>query len=97
MKKLALRPDEAFRMEDEIWARTVYDFSLAFRLRTIGRDHLLRALTPLYLGWAASFIQQIQQAGSEEVEKRIEKLCLTYEAQKPYLISRWRWPDRFNP
>ncbi len=97
LKRLAMRADEAFRLEDDIWARTLYDFSLAFRLRRIGRDHLLRALTPLYLGWAASFIHEIQNAGSEEVERRIEKLCLTFEAQKPYLISRWRWPDRFNP
>jgi glucosylglycerate synthase len=97
LKRLALRPDDAFVMDDQLWARTVYDFSLAFRLRTIGRDHLLRAMTPLYLGWAASYLQQIQQAESAEVEKRIEKLCLAYETQKPYLISRWRWPDRFNP
>lgn len=97
LKRLALRPDEAFHLEDEVWARTIYDFSLAYHLRTIGRDHLLRSLTPLYLGWAASSIQEIQQAGSEEVQKRIEKLCLSFEAQKPYLISRWRWPDRFSP
>ncbi|MBI4902176.1 MAG: glycosyl transferase family 2 [Acidobacteria bacterium] len=97
LKKLAMRPDEAFRIEDEVWARTVSDFSLAYRLRNIGRDHLLRALTPLYLGWAASFILQIEDAGPEAVERRVEKLCLAYEAQKPYLISRWRWPDRFNP
>jgi hypothetical protein len=97
LKKLSVRPDEGFRLEDDVWARALYDFSLAFRLRRIGRDHLLRALTPLYLGWAASFIHQIQDAGSQEVERRIEKLCLTFEAQKPYLISRWRWPDRFNP
>jgi hypothetical protein len=97
LKRLAIRPDEEFQLADQVWARTLCDFSLAFRLRTIGRDHLLRALTPLYLGWAASFIRQILEAGSDEVEQRIEKLCLTFEAQKPYLISRWRWPDRFNP
>ncbi len=97
LKKLAVRPDEQFRLEDQVWARTLFDFSLAYRLRTIGRDHLLRAFTPLYLGWAASFIRQIQEAGSEDVERRVEALCVTIESQKPYLISRWRWPDRFNP
>ena len=97
LKRLAASADDKFRMEDDVWARAVYDFALAFRLRTIGRDHLLRAFTPLYLGWAASFIGQLQEAGSEEVERQVEKLCLAYEAQKPYLISRWRWPDRFSP
>ena len=28
-----------------------------------------------------------------QVEQRIEQLCLRYEAEKPYLISRWRWPE----
>jgi glucosylglycerate synthase len=31
------------------------------------------------------------------VQHRIERLCEAYEAGKPYLVSRWRWPDRFNP
>jgi hypothetical protein len=91
-----LTPDR-FRFSDEVWARTVYDFAMGYRQRVIGRNHLLRALTPLYLGWLGSFILQMEDADAETVEARLERLCLTYEAQKPYLISRWRWPDRFNP
>ena len=34
----------------------VFDFILAYRLRTINRGHLLGALTPLYLAWVASHI-----------------------------------------
>ena len=97
LKKLAGRPDEQFRFADEAWARVIYDFALGYRLRMIGRDHLLRALTPLYLGWCASFILELENAVPREVEARLEKLCTAYEAQKPYFISRWRWPDRFNP
>ena len=97
LKKLASRPQDQFRIADEAWARVIYDFALGYRLRVIGRDHLLRALTPLYLGWCASFILEMENAGEREVEARLEKLCLAYEAQKPYFISRWRWPDRFNP
>ncbi len=97
LKRLSRMPEESFRFQDELWVRTVYDFSLGYRTRTIGRDHLLRALTPLYLGWVASFILETENFSGDEVERRIEKLCLTYESQKPYLISRWRWPDRFNP
>jgi glycosyltransferase involved in cell wall biosynthesis len=97
LRRFARLPEDEFRFSDETWVRSVYDFALGHRLRVIGRDHLLRALTPLYLGWVASFIQQTKEAGPDEVEQRLEKLCLTYEAQKPYLISRWRWPDRFSP
>ncbi|MBI4460170.1 MAG: glycosyl transferase family 2 [Acidobacteria bacterium] len=97
VKKLANRAEEDFRLADGVWARIVYDFALGHRLRVINRDHLLRSLTPLYLGWLASFILQTRDAGPQEIENRVESLCLAYEAQKPYLISRWRWPDRFNP
>jgi hypothetical protein len=97
LKKLARRANGDFRFPDEIWVHVVYDFAVAYHLRTMNRDHLLSALTPLYLGWIASFMLQMQSADAEQVEARIEQLCLRYEAEKPYLISRWRWPDRFNP
>ena len=51
LKHLSLMPPAAFRMNDELWTRIVYDFILAYRLRTINRGHLLGALTPLYLAW----------------------------------------------
>jgi glucosylglycerate synthase len=96
-KRLARRPDEEFRLPDEVWARTVYDFSLGYRLRVIDRSHLLRAMTPIYLGWLASFAGEMQNAGPAALEERLERLCLAFETEKRYLISRWRWPDRFNP
>lgn len=96
MKLSRLAPDQ-FRMPDELWARIVYDFALGHRLRTISRDHLLRSLTPLYLGWIASYALQLGAAGPAEIDARIEQLSRAYEAAKPYLLSRWRWPDRFNP
>lgn len=97
LKKLARLSPEEFRMPDEIWVRTIYDFALAHRLRTINRSHLLGALTPLYLGWVASYVQEVSEASSAVVEQRLERLAKAYEENKPYLLSRWRWPDRFNP
>jgi hypothetical protein len=40
---------------------------------------------------------EMGDAGAVRLEDRLEQLCLQFEAEKPYLISRWRWPDRFNP
>jgi glucosylglycerate synthase len=97
LKKLARLSPGQFRMPDDLWVRIVYDFALAHRLRTISRDHLLRSITPLYLGWIASYALEMETAGPSEVEARIERLARAYEAGKPYLVSRWRWPDRFNP
>jgi hypothetical protein len=92
-----LARDEAATLADDLWARIVYDFALGYRLHVMNRGHLLRALTPLYLGWLASFVREMGAAPFQDVERRVQQLSMVYEAQKPYLISRWRWPDRFNP
>jgi hypothetical protein len=97
LKKLTRLPEEQFRMPDEVWVRVVYDFALGHRFRVMSRDHLLRAMTPAYLAWVASYILEVRDAGPRTVDDRLERLCLAYEANKPYLLSRWRWPDRFNP
>lgn len=95
LKRLSVMPSEGFTMPDSLWARIVYDFLLAYRLRTINRGHLLGALTPLYLAWVASHI--LQTSAGRDPEQHIEALATAFEADKPYLVSRWRWPDRFNP
>jgi hypothetical protein len=97
LKKISRQSDEEFRFPDEVWARIIYDFSVAYHLRTLGRDQLMGALAPLYLGWAVSFVLSVRESRPSEVSLRIDNLCKTYEAEKPYLISRWRWPDRFMP
>jgi len=99
LKKLSLMPAASFRMPDALWARIVYDFILAYRLRTLNRGHLLGALTPLYLAWVASHLLLASGAGPESIspEAHIEAIAAAFEADKPYLVARWRWPDRFNP
>jgi len=95
LKRLSITDAATFRMPESLWARIVYDFLLAYRLRTINRGHLLGALTPLYLAWVASHIN-ITASGTES-ERHIEAVAAAFEAEKPYLVSLWRWPDRFNP
>jgi glucosylglycerate synthase len=97
LRKIARLAPEQFHMPDELWARIVYDFALAHRLRTINRDHLLKSLTPIYLAWVASYARELQNASRTASEQRIERLSLAFESGKPYLVSRWRWPDRFSP
>ena len=95
LKKLSLLDAPAFRMPAALWARMVYDFVLAFRLRTLNRGHLLGALTPLYLAWVASHLLVIESGVPPE--QHVEETAAAFEAEKPYFVSRWRWPDRFNP
>lgn len=97
LKRMARLPDADFRMADRVWARILYDFSLAYRTRIMSRDHLMGALAPLYLGWFGSLHAEMGDSDTVRLEARLEQLCQQFEAEKPYLISRWRWPDRFNP
>jgi hypothetical protein len=97
LRKLSRLTPEKFHMPDDLWARIVYDFALAHRLRTVNPEHLLGSMTPLYMAWVSSYVRGMESAGATTVEDRIETLSLAYEAAKPYLVSRWRWPDRFNP
>jgi hypothetical protein len=95
LKHLSVMPQDGFRMPDNLWTRIVYDFVLAYRLRTLNRNHLMGALTPLYLAWVASHLILVHSGVPPE--RHIEELAVAFETDKPYLVSRWRWPDRFNP
>jgi glucosylglycerate synthase len=96
LRRLMSAPAASFHLDDDLWARIIYDFALGYRLRVLARDHILRSLVPLYLAWLASFIIEVRDRGDQEVEQRLERLGTAFEAQKPYLISKWRWPERLR-
>lgn len=95
LKKLSVAEPEAFTMGPAVWARLVYDFALAFHLRSLNRGHLLGAFTPVYLAWVASTVRTVTDDASAAAHR--EETAAAFEREKPYLVARWRWPDRFNP
>lgn len=95
LKRLANCDAASFRMPEQLWARIVFDFLVAYRLRSINRGHLLGAMIPLYLAWVAGHINSMAAGASPE--RHVEALASAFEADKAYLVARWRWPDRFNP
>jgi hypothetical protein len=94
LKRLSVLDASVFRMPENLWAHIVYDFVIAYRLRTINRGHLLGALIPLYLAWVAGHLNVTASGTSSE--RHIEAVAAALEADKPYLVARWRWPDRFS-
>jgi hypothetical protein len=82
-------PLQAFRIGDDLWARIVYDAAVSYHRQVMPWDHLLKALTPLYLGRTATFVLETQALTSAEAEGRIEALCRVFEQRKAYLIERW--------
>ncbi len=80
---------EPFSIGDELWARVIYDFALAWHKSVMNREHMLKSLTPLYLGKVASLVIELERSTAGEVEDRLEALCLAFEQMKPYVIERW--------
>jgi glucosylglycerate synthase len=78
LKRVSNASPEEFRMPETLWARIVFDFLIAYRLRTINRGHLLGALIPLYLAWVAGHIN-ITSAGTSS-ERHIEAVAAAFEA-----------------
>ena len=94
LKRLSVVEPSTFRMTENLWARIVFDFLVAWRLRTLNRGHLLGALIPLYLAWVAGHLNVVKSGISSETH--VEAVAAAFESDKQYIVSRWRWPDRFN-
>lgn|SRR5574337_2207276 len=90
---LGIQESDEFHFPENLWVQVVYEFALAYHDQVLHREHLLKSLTPLYLGQIASFVLDTQRGGTEQVEAAVESLCRRFEAMKPYLMDRWRWRD----
>lgn len=90
---LGMQDAEEFRFPSDLWVQTIYDFALAYHDQVLHREHLLKSLTPLYLGRTASFVLETQEGDAAQVERSVESLCILFEQRKPYLVERWRWRD----
>lgn len=79
-----------FRFPDDVWTRVVYDAALGYHYSVIHREHLLRALVPLYLGRTAAFILATRGRDAAGDGAILERVGAAFERQKPYLRDRWR-------
>jgi hypothetical protein len=84
-----LAPDD-FEFAPALWARVVADFAIGYRERRMPREHLLRALTPLYLGRAAAFLRDTRGASPVAVARAFEILGQAFESEKERLVTLWR-------
>jgi glucosylglycerate synthase len=90
VERLGALADNEFHFPIGLWTRVVYDYALAFHRRTLPAEHLIKSMTPLYVGKTASFIMEARDMGQQEAEAEIEKLCMEFEIGKDYLVSNWK-------
>jgi len=88
---LGLADEEEFRFPIPLWVQAVYDFAVAYHEQVLHREHLLKSLTPLYLGRTASLVLETREEPPEKIEQTIERVAETFERMKPYLVGRWRF------
>ena len=90
VEKLGALPDSEFHFPIGLWAQVIYDYALAFHKRKLPAEHLIKSMTPLYIGKTASFIMEAREMGQQEADAEIEKLCLEFEKRKDYLVTNWK-------
>ncbi len=90
VERLGALPDSEFHFPIGLWAQVVYDYALAFHKRKLPVEHLIKSMTPLYIGKTASFIIEAKDMGQTEADAEIEKLCLEFEKRKDYLVANWK-------
>ena len=82
--------DREFKFPLALWTRVIYDYAIAYHKKKLPIEHLIKSLTPLYLGKTASFILEVEQMDQYGAEAEIEKLCKEFENNKEYLVSNWK-------
>ncbi len=89
LQHAAAAQKEKFHIPDEVWAEIIYRFAIAAHYKTLNREHLLKSLTPLYIGRTASFVMDTTDSDADDVEAKIEELCRWYEEKKIILKKHW--------
>jgi glycosyltransferase involved in cell wall biosynthesis len=89
LRGMSEQPTESFHVPDEIWVEIIYHFALAFRSKMINNEHLLKSLTPLYIGRTASFVKETWESEAPAVEEKIERLCRVFEEKKSLVVEKW--------
>ncbi len=90
VERLGALADNEFCFPIGLWTRVIYDYAIAFHQKKLPAEHLIKSLTPLYLGKTASFILAAKDMEGAEAEAEIEKLCMEFENNKDYLVTSWK-------
>ena len=89
LNKAAKFSQKRFHIPDEAWVEIIYHFALAVHQKLLNKEHLLKSLTPLYIGRTASFILETWESSAEQVEEKIVSLSHNFESRKDLLINNW--------
>jgi hypothetical protein len=80
-----------FELPVELWVKSLYDFSIAYKNRNGGFSsaEIIEALVPIYYAKIASFVNKTQNLDTSLAEETINQQCAVFEGLKPYLVDAW--------
>jgi len=83
-----LKPNE-FIVDEEWWAKTLFNFAAVFHKWKKNRFKLVTSITPLYNGSVASFVNKTKKMDDFHAEEVAQKSAEIFENLKDYLIEIW--------
>ncbi len=91
LKEVSEMDPDKFEMPADLWIKCLYDFAVAYNLRTDSLDagRIIEALVPIYYATTASFISRTQNLDCHQAEEIITQQCAFFEKMKPYIVERW--------
>ncbi len=89
LKEISGLEYDQFELPSNLWAKTVFDFAIAFYMNSIPRDQLIESFVPIYFGRTGSYVRATQGIQLRVVEDYLEEQCLVFEETKPYMLERW--------
>ncbi len=94
LKKTFKLTKKNFEFPVDLWVRIIYDYVIFYHrfkhvFMEMSLPSVLESIIPLYFGFIASFVLKSKNMSNLEAEEEIEKICLEFEKQKPYLVENW--------
>lgn len=78
-----------FKFTTSLWARILFDFTVANRNADLPQDQLLKALVPFYHARLLSYVNRTLQMDTREAEEYLENISRIFQKEKYYLVQRW--------
>lgn len=88
-KLLNISDKRQFVFPTDLWARSLFNFAVAYRDNQIDRNKLIESMIPFYHARVLSFVNRTETFGVKEAEEYLESVNHTFETEKFYLINRW--------
>lgn len=76
----------------QLWAEAVAEFLIAHRHGVMHRDHIARALLPLYMARTGTFLLEHGEDAADALELADEEICRAFVAARPVIMERWLLP-----